>query len=197
MSRVTTKPLLVVLTALLVSCGGSSPRWVPSEALLAKIVTMDPETEPVKLGKAVRQFFDEASLDGGPNRLKGKTRESRYLTVFEVLRSRYRTGGAVTAGFNICFPESYSPSNRYGIPQLMIFGWQCQLIQRDGPSVALLRKDPLVSKYLDADGNLVARGDLDEMHDEINGAFYRMKSNDSLYPLYSEAVSNLEKVTKQ
>jgi hypothetical protein len=184
--------------SLLVGCGGSEPRWVPNEVLLAEIVTMNPETEAKQVGNAVRQFFDEALLMGNSDQgLTGNKRKDRYRDAFAVLRSSYLNGGAVVSGFNVCFPESYSPPKDSGVPQLMIYGWECQLIQGNGPSVALLRKDPLVARYLDAKGDLVAAGDIDLMHDDLNGAMYRIDPSNSQRPLYPDAQGNLEKILNQ
>jgi hypothetical protein len=197
MSRLFRAVCVVVISGSLAGCGDADSRWIPNEKLLTEIVTMDPETKPVQVGKAVRRFFDEASLGASNEDLKGKKRLARYRDVFGVLRSRYRDGGKLVAGFNVCFPESYSPSQDRGVPQLMIYGWECQLIQGNGPSVALLRKDPWVAKYLDENGELVARGDLEQMHDEINGAYYRIDPTNSQHSLYPDAQGNLEKVLRQ
>jgi hypothetical protein len=188
----------LAMSSLLVGCGGSETRWVPNEALLAEMVKLNPETEPKQVGKAVRRYFDEALLDAKRQKeLKGKKRKTRYVDAFEVLRSSYLDGGAVVSGFNVCFPESYSPPKDSEVPQLMIYGWECQLIQGNGPSVAVLRKDPLVAKYLDAKGDLVAGSDIDLMHDDLNGAIYRIDPSNSQRPLYPDAQGNLEKILNQ
>jgi hypothetical protein len=198
MSRLFRLGWVVVFSSLLAGCGGSVSRWVPNEALLAEIVTMNPETEAKQVGKAVRQFFDEALAMGNSDKLlTGKKRKDRYRDAFAVLRSTYLDGGAVVSGFNVCFPESYSPPKDSEVPQLMIYGWECQLIQGNGPSVALLRKDPLVARYLDAKGDLVAAGDIDLMHDDLNGAMYRIDPSNSQRPLYPDAQGNLEKILNQ
>jgi hypothetical protein len=198
MSRLFRLGWVVVFSSLLAGCGGSVSRWVPNEALLAEIVTMNPETEAKQVGKAVRQFFDEALAMGNSDKLlTGKKRKDRYRDAFAVLRSTYLDGGAVVSGFNVCFPESYSPPKDSEVPQLMIYGWECQLIQGNGPSVALLRKDPLVAKYLDSKGDLVAGSDIDLMHEDLNGAIYRIDPSNSQRPLYSDAQGNLEKILNQ
>jgi hypothetical protein len=198
MSRLFRLGCVVVFSSLLAGCGGSESRWVPNEALLAEIVTINPETEAKQVGKAVRRYFDEALVDGKKGkRLTGKKRKDRYRDAFAALRSSYLDGGPVVSGFNVCFPESYSPPKDSEVPQLMIYGWECQLIQGNGPSVALLRKDPLVARYLDAKGDLVAAGDIDLMHDDLNGAMYRIDPSNSQRPLYPDAQGNLEKILNQ
>jgi hypothetical protein len=198
MSRLFRLGWVVVFSSLLAGCGGSVFRWVPNEALLAEIVTMNPETEAKQVGKAVRQFFDEALLMGNSDKgLTGKKRKDRYRDAFAVLRSTYLDGGAVVSGFRVCFPESYSLPKDSEVPQLMIYGWECQLIQGNGPSVALLRKDPLVAKYLDSKGDLVAGSDIDLMHEDLNGAIYRIDPSNSQRPLYPDAQGNLEKILNQ
>jgi hypothetical protein len=183
--------------SLLVGCGGSESRWVPNETLLSEIVTINPETEAKRVGKAVRRYFDEALLDAKREKeLMGKKRKDRYLDAFGVLRSRYAEAGASTAGFNVCFPKSYSPSKDEDVNQLMIYGWQCQLVQGNGPSVAMVRKDPLVAKYLDTEGNLVVGSDIDQMHDDLNGAFFRLDPNDQTRPFYPEAEGNLRRILR-
>ncbi len=190
--------LFAITLSLLVGCGGSEAQWVPKDARLAEIVTMNPEFEAKRVGRAVRQYFDEALLIGKTDKgLMGKKRENRYRDAFEMLRRRFADGGVVTAGFNVCFPEAYSPAKDADVVQLMIFGWVCQLIQGNGPSVALLRKDPLVSKYLDAKGDLVARADINLMHRELHGAIYRIDPGNSQHSLYPDAQGNLEKILRQ
>ena len=188
----------LVAPSLLVGCGGSESKWVPNETLLVETMKFNPETEAKQVGKGVRRYFDEALLDAKREKeLTGKKRKTRYLAAFDVLRSRYAEGGLVTAGFNVCFPESYSPPKDADVNQLMTSGWECQLIQGNGPSVALLRKDPLVAKYLDAQGNLVAGSDIDQMHADLNGAFFRLNPSDQTRPLYPEAEGNLRRVLRQ
>jgi hypothetical protein len=189
---------LLVAPSLLVGCGGSEEKWVPNETLLAEIVKLNPQSEAKQVGKAVRRYFDEALLDAKKEKeLTGKKRKTRYVDAFEVLRSRYAAGGLVTAGFNVCFPKSYSPPKDEDVNQLMIYGWQCQLIEGNGPSVALVRKDPLVAKYLDAKGHLVAGSDIDQMHEDLNGAFYRLDPSDQTRSLYPEAEDNLRRILRQ
>ncbi len=189
---------LVVGSFLLFGCGGSKAGWVPDEALLAEAVMVNPETDALRVGRVVREYFDAAIFDAGSgNNLTGSKRTNRFRDAFEVLRSRYAAGGPLTHGFNACFPQSYSLPKDASINQLMIYGWECQLIQGNGPSVALLRKDPFVAKYLDARGNLVARGDIDQMHAELNGAMYLIDPTNSQRPAYPAAQGNLEKVLAQ
>ena len=163
--------------------------------MLAEIVTLNPETKATEVGAAARQYFDEALLDGKKDKVfTGKKRKNRYRDAFTFLRSRYVDGGPVVAGFNVCFPESYSPPKDSPVIDLMTAGWECQLIQGNGPSVALVRKDPLVAKYLDENGNLVAGSDIKQMHEDLNGAFYRIDPSNSQHSLYPDAQGNLEKV---
>jgi hypothetical protein len=188
---------VVGFSSLLAGCRGPETRWVPNETLLAKIVTMNPETEAKPVGKAVRRYFDEALVDGGSQKeVAGEKRKSRYRDAFGVLRNRFKNGGVVTVGFNVCFPESYLTPKVPEVPQLMIYGWECQLVQGNGPSVALVRKDPLVTKYLDAQGNLVAGEDIDLMHDDLNSAFFRIDPTNSQHSMYPEAEGNLRKVLR-
>lgn len=184
--------------SLLVGCGDSNSGWVPNEALLAEIVVINPETEAKSVGKAVRRYFDEALRDAKREKeLTGEKRKDRYREAFELLRARYADAGLVTAGFTVCFPKSYSPPKDEDVNQLMIYGWQCQLVQGNGPSVALVRKDPLVAKYLDTKGVLVAGSDIDQMHDDLNGAFYRLDPDDQTRSLYPEAEDNLRRILRQ
>ena len=195
---------LIAIGLMLAGCGNSVERWVPNETLLAEIVRTDPETNPARVGKVARQYFEQAVLDTSAGEgLKGKERKARFLEAFEVLRDRYAQSGDLGAGFNVCFPDSYDvPIGRKGergdlpIDLIMTFGWECQLIQGNGPSVALLRKDPWVAKHLDAKGNLVVRGDLDQMHDDLHGAMFRIDPTNSQQAAYPDAQGNLEKVLK-
>jgi hypothetical protein len=198
MSRSFRAICIVVSLGLLPGCGGSKPHWAPNETLLAEIVKLNPETEAKQVGKAVRRYFDEALLDAKREKeLTGKKRKGRYLDAFEELRKRYADSGVLTAGFNVCFPNLYLPPKDREVRQLMIYGWQCQLVEGNGPSVAMVRKDPLVAKYLDAKGNLVAGSDIDQMHDDLNGAFYRLDPSDQTRSLYPEAEDNLRRILRQ
>jgi hypothetical protein len=188
---------LVGLVALS-GCSGSQSTWVPNEKLLAEMVTVDIEAEPARAGKLADEFFDDAVSNSETGvELSGSKRAQRFRKAFEVVRKRFALGGAVTAGFNACFPESFTiPKDSDGrdIGQFMERGWQCQLIQRNGASVAKLRKDPLVTKYLDETGNLVALGEVPQMHSDVNGAFVQRDPNDDQVVVNSEALAQYEKI---
>jgi hypothetical protein len=195
MNRLFRTTLLVAMSSLLIACGSSKPKWTPNEALLAEIVIMDPETDASGAGDSVGEFFYRANVDPETGvKLSGSKRAKRNREAFEVVRQRLASAGAVVAGFNVCFPGSYVTPKDVSIDQLMTYGWECQLIQGNGQSVAALRKDPLVAKYLDANGNLVAGKDIDLMHEELNGAMYRIDPSNSQHSLYPDAQGNLEKV---
>lgn len=189
---------LVVVIGSLAGCGTSESSWVPNENLLAEMVTVDPEVEPARAGDVASGFFDDAITDSETGvELSGSKRAKRFREAFNVVRERFAAGGEVTAGFSTCFPQAFSiPKDSDGrdVSQFMERGWQCQLIQRNGPSVAKLRKDPLVLKYLDEKGNLVTRGDVELMHQDLNGAFVRRDPKDILVSLYGEARANYAKV---
>jgi hypothetical protein len=189
---------LVVVIGSVTSCRDSRSPWVPNEQLLAEIVTIDPETDPARAGAVASQFFDDAVTDSKTGvELTGPNRAERFREAFDVFRRRLGAGGDVAAGFNACFPGSFvipKASDVSDVSELIKRGWQCQLIQRNGPSVAKLRKDPLVAKYLDANGNLVAPADIELMHQDLNGAYSRRNPQDSQKSLYGEARSTYKKV---
>jgi hypothetical protein len=189
---------LVIGVGSFAGCGMSESSWVPNEKLLAEMTTVDLEVEPARAGDVASRFFDDAITDRETGvELSGPKRAKRFREAFEVVRERFAAGGEVTAGFSACFPESFSiPKDSDGrdVSQFMERGWQCQLIQRNGPSVAKLRKDLLVTKYLDEKGNLVTRGDVELMHQDLNGAFVRRNPKDLEASLYGEARGNYAKV---
>jgi hypothetical protein len=186
-----------VIVSLCVGCG-PSPKWVPNENLLAELVKIDPELEPAQAGDVASRFFDDAITDRETGvQLEGEARARRWREAFEAVRARFAEGGTVTAGFNACFPKSFAiPKDSDGrdIGQFMERGWQCQLIHRDGASVAKLRKDPLVTKYLDETGNLVALGEVPQMHSDVNGAFVQRDLNDDQVVVNSAALAQYEKI---
>jgi hypothetical protein len=186
-----------VIVSLCVGCG-PSPKWVPNENLLAELVKIDPELEPAQAGDVASRFFDDAITDRETGvQLEGEARARRWREAFEAVRARFAEGGAVTAGFNACFPKSFAiPKDSDGrdIGQFMERGWQCQLIQRDGPSVAKLRKDSLVAKYLNEKGDLFAGNDIPVMHADLNGAYLRRNPKDIQVFLYGEARTRYGKI---
>jgi hypothetical protein len=188
---------LIVTVSLCVGCG-PSPKWVPNENLLAELVTIDPELEPAQVGDVASRFFDDAITDRETGvQLEGMARASRWRKAFEAVRERFANGGAVTAGFNTCFPKSFvvpEDSDGRDVSEFMKRGWQCQLIQRNGPSVAKLRKDPLVSKYLNEKGDLVAGSDIELMHADLNGAYVQRDPKDIQDSLYGEARTRYAKI---
>jgi hypothetical protein len=179
-------------------CSDSGSTWVPNEKLLAELVTVDVEAEPARAGKLANEFFGDAVSNSETGiELSGSKRAQRFREAFAVVRERFAAGGEGTAGFNACFPESFTiPKDSDGrdIGQFMERGWQCQLIQRDGPSVAKLRMDPLVTKYLDETGNLVALGEVPQMHSDVNGAFVQRDPNDDQVVVNSLALAQYEKI---
>jgi hypothetical protein len=191
---------LAVVVSLCVGCG-PSPKWVPNENLLAELVKIDPELEPAQVGDVAGRFFDDAITDRETGvQLEGKARARRWREAFEAVRARFAEGGAVTAGFNTCFPKSFlvpKDSDGSDVSEFMKRGWQCQLIQRNGPSVAKLRKDSLVSKYLNETGDLVAGSDIPLMHADVNGAYLRRDPEDMQVSLYGEARTRYAKIENQ
>jgi hypothetical protein len=189
---------LVMIVGLSVGCGTSSSMWVPNESLLAELVKIDPELDPTRAGEIADQFFDDAITDRETGvELEGKTRARRWREAFEAVRERFAEGGTVTAGFSTCFPKSFlvpKDSDGSEVSEFMKRGWQCQLIQRNGPSVAKLRKDPLVSKYLNEKGDLVAGSDIELMHADLNGAYLRRNPKDMQVSLYGEARARYAKI---
>jgi hypothetical protein len=189
---------LVVIVSLGLGCGRHNPKWVPNEGLLAELVKIDPELEPARAGDVASRFFDDAITDRETgDQLEGKARASLWRKAFEVVRARFADGGAVTAGFNTCFPKSFlvpEDSDGRDVGEFMKRGWQCQLIQRNGPSVAKLRKDLVVSKYLNEKGDLVAGRDIVLMHADLNGAYLRRDPKDIQVSLYDEARTRYAKI---
>lgn len=63
------------------------------------------------------------------------------------------------------------------------------------PGIGPLRSDPLVSKYLNADGLIVLPepAKLSQMMKDINGAFYRIDPANSQHSLYPGPQGVLEK----
>jgi hypothetical protein len=195
------KLVRVVGLAMTVSlCGGCgpSPKWVPNENLLAELVKIDPELEPAQVGDVASRFFDVAITDRETGvQLEGKARAKRWREAFEAVRARFARGGALTAGFNACVPKPFlvpKDSDGSDVSEFMKRGWQCQLIQRNGPSVAKLRKDLLVSKYLNEKGDLVAGRDIVLMHADLNGAYLRRDPKDIQVSLYDEARTRYAKI---
>jgi hypothetical protein len=188
---------LAMTVSLCVGCG-PSPKWVPNENLLAELVKIDPELEPAQVGDVASRFFDDAITDRETGvQLEGKARAKRWREAFEAVRTRFAEGGPVTAGFNACFPRSFlvpKDSDGSDVSEFMKRGWQCQLIQRNGPSVAKLRKDSLVSKYLNGKGDLVAGSDIPLMHADVNGAYVRRDLEDMQVSLYGEARTRYERI---
>jgi hypothetical protein len=189
---------LVMIVSLGLGCGRPNPKWVPNEDLLAELVKIDPELEPAHAGDVASRFFDAAITDSETGvELEGKPRARRWREAFEAVRARFAEGGPVTAGFSACFPKSFlvpKDSDGNDVSEFMKRGWQCQLIQRNGPSVAKLRKDSLVSKYLNEEGDLVAGSDIVLMHSDLNGAYLRRNPKDVQVSLYGEARTRYAKI---
>lgn len=189
---------LLMIASLSISCGRPSSKFVPNEKLLAQLVKIDPEIEPARAGDVAGQFFDDATRvrETGVE-LEGKTRARRWREAFEAVRASFAEGGAATAGFNTCFPKSFlvpKDSDGSDVSEFMKRGWQCQLIQRNGPSVVRLRNDSLVSKYLNEKGDLVAGSDIELMHADLNGAYLRRNPKDIQVSLYGEARTRYAKI---
>lgn len=190
--------VLVIGVGSISGCATSESLWVPNESLLAELVKIDPELEPAQVGDVASRFFDDAITDRETGvQLEGRARARRWREAFGAVRARFAEGGAVTVGFNACFPKLFvvpKDSDGSDVSEFMKRGWQCQLIQRNGPSVANLRKDSLVAKYLNEKGDLVAGNDIPLMHADLNGAFLQRNPKDIQVSLYGEARTRYAKI---
>ena len=154
-------------------CGTSIPAWTPDPTLLIEFVEKNPETENRESRQLLLEFMKSAVTRGGQDQPSGEEASKRRQAGFETLRAYFVKNMPPTDGLNICFPADYRMPSRGEFDNLqfaLAVAQECRLIQQNGPSVEKLRKDPLVAKYIGSDGNLVASGDLDLMHQEIHDA---------------------------
>ncbi len=175
-------------------CGESGPAWKPDEAILKQFVEHNPETENEQSRSRLIAFIDSAvtingkDLDPPYQKAQDRTRDA-----FDVFRSYFSRNVSPLDGMNICFPASYEVPAKADPSYLFIYAQQCRLIQLNGESVADLRADPRVAKYLKSNGELVATGDLSQMHSDINATFYSRDPNDEQLFVYGSAFKLIER----
>ena len=154
---------------------------------------LNPETESKKTGQVLYELFENAATRGGKDTPTDEQRKARNFETFESLRKYFTDKVSPTDGFNVCFPKSYETPNDESVGQQVIFAIECRLIQENGPSVAELRRDPLVMKHLDAKGQLITGDDPLLLQKDLNGAFYRIDPKNAQRSLYPVAQGLLEK----
>ena len=173
-----------------------TPVWKSDVAAMKVVAELNPETDSKKTGQMLYELFENAATRGGKDTPTDEQRKSRNFETYESLREYFTDKVSPTDGFNVCFPKSYETPNVGSIGQQVIFAIECHLVQKDGPSVAELRKDPLVMKHLDAKGQLIAGDDPLQLQKDLNGAFYRIDPKNAQRSLYPEAQGLLEKALR-
>jgi hypothetical protein len=167
-------------------CGSSKPRWVADEAILRELVQLNPELDANQRSRVLLHRFVKSAvtLDGTDPEASYKQARVRTRVAFESLQAYFGVNAPAADGFNICYPASYQAPKDSDPTRNFQFMQQCRLIQNNGPSVRELRGDPLVSKYLDSKGNLVAPTDLETFHQDLNDAWSRRDPNNEQLDLY-------------
>ena len=167
-------------------CGTDKPVWVADQALLKDIAQLNPELDANERSRVLLLRFvtSAVTLDGKDPEATYKEAGERTRVAFDAFHAYFAANVPATDGFNICFPADYQtpkdsdPANNFQYTQ------QCRLIQNNGPSVRKLRNDPLVSKYLDSKGSLVAPADLETFHRDLNDAWSRRDPANEQLDLY-------------
>lgn len=160
------------------------------------VAELNPETDSRKTGQLLYELFENAATRGDKDTPSEKQRKARYFETFESLRKYFTENVSPTDGFNVCFPKSYETPKVESIGQQVIFAIECRLVRGDGPSVAELRKDPLVLNHLNKEGHLIAGDAPLQLQKDLNGAFYRIDPKNTQRSLYPEAQGLLEKALR-
>ncbi len=195
--RSRTRNLVLSLACVLAlyGCGTSNPAWTPSLTLLDQFVEKNPETENRESRQLLVEFVKSAVTRDGQDQPSSEEANKRRQAAFEALRAYFVKNMPPSDGLNICFPVDYRMSSRGEFDNLqfaLAVAQECRLIQQNGPAVQKLRKDPLVAKYIDSDGDLVASGDLDLMHQEIHDATNRREPKDQKRLRYADVLSLIQ-----
>jgi hypothetical protein len=193
--KLAVKSFLLGVAVLLGSgCGESGSAWKPDEAILKQFVERNPETENEQSRSRLIAFIDSAVTRNGTDldppypKAQDRTREA-----FDAFRSYFSRNVSPSDGMNICFPASYEVPAKADPSYLFIYAQQCRLIELNGESVADLREDPRVARYLKPNGELVATGDLSQMHADLNATFYSRDPNDEQLFVYGSAFKLIER----
>lgn len=176
-------------------CGASDPAWIPNSTLLNQFVEKNPETENRESRQLLLEFMKSAVTRDDQDQPSSEEANKRRQAGFEALRAYFVKNMRPSDGLNICFPVDYGMSSRGEFDNLqfaLAVAQECRLIQQNGPAVQKLRKDPLVAKYINSDGDLAASDDLDLMHQEIHNATNRREPKDQKRLMYANVLSLIQ-----
>jgi hypothetical protein len=178
--------LVLGLGMVLAGCGADKPVWVADEAILRELVQLNPELDANQRSRVLLHRFVKSAvtLDGKDPEASYEKAKVRTRVAFESLQAYFGVNAPAADGFNICYPANYQTPKDSDPTRNFQFMQQCRLIQNNGPSVRELRGDPLSSKYLDSEGNLVAPADLETFHQDLNDAWSRRDPANEQVDLY-------------
>jgi hypothetical protein len=176
-------------------CGAKTPSWIPNPTLLDQFAAKNPETDNAESRQLLLEFMKSAVTLNGKDQPSVEEANQRRRVGFGTLRAYFVKNMPSSDGLNICFPADYRMPSRGEFDNLqfaLAVAQECRLIQQNGPSVQKLRKDPFVAKYIGSDGNLVASGDLDLMHQEIHDATNSREPKDEKQFRYGNVLSQIQ-----